>query len=257
MNTIDKPTNKPSDKERATALCNRCKRPFVPVTFGTVEFRVFRSPTCRRCVRKAEREAEQERKRLAALEHEKGWALLCPLEFRLRSEMGGHTDISRMDAEQPEWRTVLRWTFGPRGLLIAGDTGLCKTRAVWRLLRRVWDDTKGRSKIEAITSGQFERQYRAACGGFNHEWFNGLARCSVLFVDDLGKAHWSENAEAQFFDLLDERTRFGRPIIVTTNDTGESWRDRLTPTRGPAIIRRLQDYCEFMELTAHAQSTEP
>lgn len=172
------------------------------------------------------------------------WARLCPLEFRLAGvlEGGGQTELVKMTESSPGWQKILEWTFGRRGLLIRGQTGRCKTRATWRLLRRQFNE---RRSIIALTSAQFDRQCRDAGGTFTlSEWFDRLAAVDVLFLDDLGKAKWTEGTEAQMFDLIDERTREGRPILATTNDSGESLAARLSTDRREPLIRRLRDYCD-------------
>src|SRR5262245_57262499 len=79
------------------------------------------------------------------------WCLLCPFEYRLdgNKEGGGHTRLERMDHENPNWRKVLDWQYGSKGLLIRGETGRLKTRAMWRLIRQLFDQ---RQKIIALTS---------------------------------------------------------------------------------------------------------
>jgi hypothetical protein len=174
------------------------------------------------------------------------WAAICPLEFRLPAERGGKTNLQIMDAKSPGWRGILEWQFGNRGLLIRGESGRCKTRAMWRLIRRLFNE---RRKVIALTSAQFDRQCRDAGGSFNlTAWFDRLAKCDVLFLDDLGKAAWTAGTEAQVFDLIDERTREGRPILCTTNDDGQTLAARLSDNRGDPLIRRLREYCESVVL---------
>lgn len=192
--------------------------------------------------REQELQAREAAERLRNQQREMDWSKLCPLEFRLKSENDGKTDPARMDASQPEWRNMLAWKFGGRGLIVRGVSGRCKTRAVWRLLRKLWDDKKG---IAALTAAQFDRQCRDAAGSFTlTAWFNRLATVDVLFIDDLGKGAWTQSTEAQFFDLLDERTREGRPMIVTCNDDGESLAARLSDDRAEPLVRRLREYCD-------------
>lgn len=170
------------------------------------------------------------------------WVRICPIEFRLPSEAGGKTRLEVMDAASPGWRRILDWKCGQRGLLVRGATGRCKTRGMWRLLRKVFDE---RRKIAVLTSAQFDRQCRDAGGNFTlTPWFNQLATVDVLFLDDLGKARWTEGTEAQIFDLIDQRTREGKPILATTNDDGATLAARLSADRGEPLIRRLRDYCD-------------
>jgi DNA replication protein DnaC len=173
------------------------------------------------------------------------WLAICPYEFRLAKTEGGPTSLSRMDKDVPLWRKVLDWKFPThRGLIIRGQSGRCKTRCMWRLIRRVFEE---RHKIIALTAGQFERQCRDAAGNYTlTSWFNKIASVDVLFLDDIGKANWSANTEANIFDLIDERTREGRPILATLNDSAEELASRLSPGRGVPLVRRLCDYCETL-----------
>jgi len=170
---------------------------------------------------------------------------ICPMEFRTEAE-GGNTSLPRMDSASPEWRKLLHWRFGPRGLLVRGETGRCKTRAMWRVLRSLFD--KGKS-VAAFTSAKFDRDCRDAGGNFTlSKWFDGLVSVDALFIDDLGKAQWTPSTEAQFFDLIDERTRSGFPLLVTTNDDRATLAARISEDRSGPLIRRLAEYCESVVL---------
>jgi DNA replication protein DnaC len=173
------------------------------------------------------------------------WIALCPREFRSRDE-GGFTHLPRMDADAPNWRKVLGWRYGSRGLLVRGESGHCKTRAMWRLLRQLFLE---RRSIVAMTAARFDRECRDAGGNFSlSSWFDRLATVDALFVDDLGKGAWTQATEAQFFDLIDARTREGMPILVTSNDNGQTLANRLSDGRAEPLIRRLRDYCECLVL---------
>lgn len=175
------------------------------------------------------------------------WERLCPWEFRTVEE-GGNTDIAKMDRRQPEWREVLAWSSGRRGLILRSKvSGSCKTRAMWRLLRRLFDI---RVQFIAVTAAEFDRGCRDAGGNFTlSQWFSRLADTDVLFIDDLGKGAWTPHTEGTFFDLVDERTKHGRPILVTTNEDGESLSHMKTKDsidRAGPMVRRLRDYCDVI-----------
>jgi DNA replication protein DnaC len=232
-----------------TAPCRDCREPFDTKVLFINGVEKIRAAVCPACSVKLEQEqrAQEAVARDAALsldqqQREARWAKLCPLEFRLPTESGGNTDLARMDAVQPRWRKLLEWRYCQRGLILRGSTGTCKTRAVWRLLRRLWEEGKS---IQALTAAQFDRQCRDAGGKFTlSEWFDRLARMDALFIDDLGKAQWTPATEAQFFDLVDQRTREGKPMLVTTNDDKDSLTARLSDDRAEPLVRRLCDYCE-------------
>lgn len=234
------------------STCNRCRQPFDAKCFEFAiggSTRRLQVSICSDCESELER-IEQEKlaadeklnRAMKEKQREEAWSHLCPAEFRLRSEAEGNTDIARLELEQPKLKLVLAWKYGPRGLIVRGLTGRCKTRSTWRLMRRLWLEHR---TIIALTSAEFDRECRDAGGQFRlTQWFNRLAFVDVLFIDDLGKGNWSEATEAQWFDLVDKRTREHRPIVVTTQDDGQSLSSRMSLNRGEALIRRLQEYCE-------------
>lgn len=233
----------------ATAVCRICKREFQAKTFLIMSARLTIT-VCPKCGEEMERAAaaQEARRRQREIEdrekaRELFWSAFCPVEFRLPTEAGGKTEIAKLELRQPKLKELMGWS-GNRGLIIRGVTGTCKTRSVWRLARRLWNE---RRSFVVLTPGEFERQFRDAAG--HHvltEWFKTLQAMDVFILDDLGKSPWSPATEAQWFDLVDARTRDDRPIIVTTNDTGETLAARMAPERAEALIRRLRDYCDQM-----------
>ena len=204
---------------------------------------------CEQAIAQEERDsllAAQERRRaLAKQAREEAWSAFCPREYRLVTEDGGATGIAQLEMATPRLKDVLAWKLGPKGLIIRGETGKCKTRAMWRLMRKLWLDDL---RLAALTAGQFDRQCRDAGGNFTlTKWFDGLAKADVFFLDDLGKASWTPATEATWFDLVDERTRDHRPILVTTNDSGQTLAARMSENRAEPLVRRLRDYCQQIE----------
>lgn len=241
----------PQFDEGKPAYCKRCRNQFVSRTMkftsGGIEMSIS-ATVCNACAEAEDREREESRERFRQSEirrlkeaREESWRNLCPVEFRTTNE-GGKTEIARLEQESPKLPKLLEYCFGRRGLIIRGKTRKCKTRSTWRLLRNLWLDKRG---IIALTSAEFDRECRDAAGKFTMtQWFERLARVDMLFIDDLGKAHWTDATEAQWFDLVDRRTREHRPIIITTNEDGESLKSRMTPERAEALIARLRDYCD-------------
>lgn len=223
--------------------CFRCKLEFDAIAMQLEEYGTLMFPRlCKPCF--VEREAEEKERLIneARERFEKRWNGLCPKQYRLKSESDGETDLTKLSDSQPKLCDVLSWGYQSRGLVIRGSTGKGKTRSVWRLLRKQFCAGKG---IVAVTAAEFDRQCRDAGGKFTlTEWFDGLADVDLLFLDDLGKANWTLATEAQWFDLVEHRTRAGKPVIITTNDDGDSLAARMTQDRGEPLIRRLRDYCD-------------
>lgn len=242
--------------ETFQSTCARCRKPFQSkhLKFESagvkMSIAVGICPQCDADIQREEKLAEQHRREQAIVRNararDEAWAKWCPKEFRLISEGEGKTELARLEIDQPKVKELLAWK-GPRGLIIRGVTGTCKTRSMWRLIRRLYVEGK---TVTVLTAAQFDRECRDAGGNFTlTDWFNRLAARDVLVLDDLGKHPWTPATEATWFDLVDERTREDKPIIVTTNDTGDSLASRMAPERAEPLIRRLRDFCEMMIFT--------
>ena len=111
------------------------------------------------------------------------WSELCPRSYRTKSE-GGLTEVERLSEMARAALIRLAGAFSEeKGVLIRGEAGTGKTRVMWRLLRKRFE--KGQT-IQAMTSGEFERNFREASGGHSIKpWFDALAGCDCPFIDDL------------------------------------------------------------------------
>ncbi len=153
------------------------------------------------------------------------------------------TDPARLP--QNQLACILAWKYGPKGMILLGETGLGKSRCAWQLIRRIMVEDEESVKIKWFD-----------CVGFGHElskhyheedaeeWLEDLATCPLVFFDDLGKLKLTERAEVELFGVIERRCSNELPIIATTNDTGDSLAARMTDNRGPAMIRRLREFCQ-------------
>lgn len=144
-------------------------------------------------------------------------------------------------------RRVLNWKMGPRGLMLCGETGKGKTRSAWLLIKRLMT----MDGVEVICydcisfSHEMERHYRDENFDVT-SWLDDMVTADVLFFDDWGKLKLTERVEAELFALLERRCAAEKPTIITTNDTGDTLLSRMTGNRGPALVRRLRDFCEII-----------
>lgn len=188
---------------------------------------------CAECYERGQ--SNQEYYRRQALSRQ--WEEICPLEFRA-------TVISKLP-NMSLYDQAMKWSYGPRGLVLNGSTGKGKSRIGWRLLER--EHYLGRSV--AFMDGSFGLEYasrysKSASGTF--EWLEELSTCKLLLMDDVLKIKLTDSAESAIFSIIEHRTTNCLPIIVTTNDTGDSLLARMSPDRGPAVVRRLREFCDHI-----------
>lgn len=224
-------------------LCATCGQQFQAV-FTTYPglgecFAQLHCLACQETMRLKNEEAERSREAEA---RRKQWAELCPPEFSSIEE-GGETDPNRLRLEQPKFSEALSWRFGKTGLLLIGPSGTCKTRVAWRIVRREFEAGRKVMAMKAHGFGIECVERRTGKGGFLG-WYQSLVRVPLLFIDDLGKGKFTDDVESHFFGLIDERTEHGRPLIITSNSTGNALKARMSEDRGEPIIRRLREYCQ-------------
>ena len=226
---------------KVSATCERCEVPFMACSiFGGMTQRV-----CDPCVLKfREEEAIRVATTNKAARRAARWREMCPPEYRLIAD-GGNTDPERLLRAQPSVARILATPYRSKGILIRGESDVCKTRCMWALLKSYWD--AGHS-VTAFTSGEFERQFRDASGGFTlSEKFYEWCTVDCLFIDDLGKSRWTENTLQTFFDLVEHRTSHCKPMFITTNYDREALTQKFSIGADMAapLIRRLGDNCDL------------
>lgn len=170
---------------------------------------------------------------------EKHFLSLCPKLYQ-------ESAPDRLPASQ--LKEAMEWQYGPRGLILSGETGVGKSRIAWLLLRRILVSDKRNPSFawfDAVGFGHaIGKHYRDEDA---EEWLEDTAKTELLFFDDLGKLKLTERAETELFGLIERRCGAELPIIATTNDTGDSLASRMTDNRGPALIRRLRQFCQIIQ----------
>jgi len=169
------------------------------------------------------------------------WRAICPPLYQA-------TSLDHPLMPPPAKRTsILTWPFGPKGLLVHGQTRRCKTRLLWLLLRRII--AEGHT-VRAVTAHEFAMTCSdAAANGRASEWFRSMTQPDVLFIDDLGKEKLTERVESDLFAVIEHRTSHGRPILTTINaKNGKEMQKKFTPDRGAPIVERLREFCHIVAL---------
>lgn len=173
---------------------------------------------CDQCYEEAKSDAE------TLTKQREWWAEHCPVEFRdeWNPAKGSAKLLSRVLGFDPK---------RGRGLVIHGPTDTGKTRAVWRLLRKLAEEGHEWLFVEAIDllDSIPERAFTVP----------------VLVIDDLGNDALTAQKEVRLLKLLRKRCDWHRPFIVTTQFVGDSLEKRFTETAtAKAVIRRLRKFCD-------------
>ena len=191
---------------------------------------------CGSCVeaeRALEKSNEEKRNQFHRAE---SWKSMCPPIYQ-------ETEIARLSKQAQK---VIDWEYNSKGLMIAGDTGKGKTRAAFLLMHKI--HMQGMS-VEIFHGNSFAHQCAINFGEMNGEkWIAEISRRKVVFFDDLGKFKLTERVEAELFGLIEIRMAHKRPIIATTNLTGDALKGKMTSDRGEPLVRRLRECCEIVLL---------
>lgn len=165
------------------------------------------------------------------------WREATPPEFR---EM----DVAKLP--RPDiWRDIEKHDFlhpTKHSLFLYGTTGTGKTRMAYQVARRaammglhtevftavaLSNEVSKLAKTDMELLGNLEKR---------------LCRCDVLMIDDFGKGSLSERNLSFIFSVLDHRTAFRKPVIITTNESLDSLTSRIGHAEVlQPLFRRLRD----------------
>jgi hypothetical protein len=244
-----------NDQTKVTTICRRCGHTWevIPIVSEFLKAPIVPG-LCQVCERELQRIKQDQLNKQKDLKlqrlfeaREKEWIRICPIEYRLKNESYGKTEIAKLELLNPNLKDILAWNFGARGLIIRSrKSGRGKTRSAWRLLRKQWLDHRS---LACHTAAGFQRKAQDAAGKYQLDaWFDHLASIDILFLDDLGKGNWTENTEAIWFDLVETRTANGRPIIITTNLKGDELTENSRSQTTEFTVRRLREFCDVITL---------
>lgn len=120
-----------------------------------------------------------------------------------------------------------------------------KTRLLFLALKRAHDAGKW---VRVVSHNKFSKVVMDAFMGENRtegvKTLEALRKTGYLMIDDLGKAPSTERADAEMEELVEYRVSHGLPILWSANAGGGWLEARFGPDRGPALVRRLAQFCE-------------
>lgn len=217
-----------------TGTCKTCGKSFEyePIIFfeGT---EVFKYRNCSECDAKEIASNKAIAAQNALEQCHRDWTEICPPLYQ-------QTDITRLP--KASFKSVMDWKFGSQGLNLHGPTGCGKTRSMFQLVKRIiFEDKK---TVQVFFANAFAHECgRKFFDGSGESWLSDLVKLDVLCFDDFGKMKLTERVESELSGLVETRIAHLKPIIVTTNFTGEALTQKMTEDRGAALVRRIREFC--------------
>lgn len=215
-----------------TKVCTECGKEF---TISKGEFKDLE--VCRECSNKRHQEFEAQRERNFNNERSYSWRQICPPLYL-------QSDIQRLIqlTGQEKYEKVLSWEYNPKGLLLNGETGKGKTRLMYLLLKQYhWQ----KKNIVAQLLNDFSIQCQNAfMNGHATDWLRDYYNADILFLDDFGNQRFTDRMEDSLFSIIEHRYSHLKPIMITTNYTGETLKEKISGDRANAMIRRLREFSE-------------
>lgn len=152
------------------------------------------------------------------------WNARCPIEFRkpFSDTLGNNQVLVKVLAFNPR---------GGRGMVIHGATSTGKTRCAWALAKRLTEDSIRWLFLESVD--------------YLDSLPSDALTVPILFLDDLGNDTLRGDREVRLLKLIRTRCQWHRPIVVTSQFSGEALCARFSEdATAQAIVRRLREFCD-------------
>ena len=190
---------------------------------------------CAQCYQEWEKSNEKSNDERLAERRVGRWTSLCPPDYAA-VDRARLPNPSKLDE-------VMKWEYGPLGLVLHGETGTGKTRCGWALLKREVFHDRSIRVLDSMAGLRYAAMYSRDASEVE-KWMRGLIETEILFADDVFKNKLTDSFEGVIFTLIDQRLAHRRPTILTSNDTGETLSGRLTQDRATPLLRRLRESCQ-------------
>ena len=157
-----------------------------------------------------------------------------------------------VDLEYPQesfeaFKSVVSWKMSDQGMYVMGNTRKGKTRAIMELLKRlikvdkvnditlIWmGDLK--DKITDLSTEKKRTQYK---------W--ELKNTNLLVLDDVFNDNMTESLLSFIFSVVDYRLNYKKPIIFSSNLTGDRLRDLGGDKhKASALYQRIKETCNVV-----------
>ena len=228
--------------EIISTICTDCKNRFDAEKIMFNGRQLFAQTICYDCIeeRLAENEVNRDQELLNAKNNE-FWAEV--------PKMYAETDKSRLQSVLVA--AIDGFEYGPRGIGIIGKSGAGKTRTAVQILHKAHLTGKSicflkATKLTMAAQARFhdDDQVKHAA----EIRIRRAYRSQILLLDDLGKGRLPNSAEELLYDIVDERSERGLPIIWTSNAGSKELKEMFSSDRGIPILRRLAEFSDIINL---------
>lgn len=210
------------DNTNKLGICKVCKAVLPSKVIPMGRFGFLPNVCCDSCADKGKDDLERKKQE----ELDKKFAGMIPAEFIAWDPAKGNGPL------QARVNGAFSYT-SRKGIVIHGQSGRCKTRILWQLVKGVASQPEG-------FSWSFLDAFEVATKGLPAE----AERADFLFIDDLGNEPTGTKWETSFLHLVRKRCDWHRPIFVTTQLTGAQFKQRyFNGSAAAAILRRFSERC--------------
>lgn len=246
-----------SSAEGLTYTCPDCGETVKPISIEVFGQPRYIGAKCE-CV--FEREAQEEARRKEAERQERIERLFSLADLGPRfAECTFETWVERKGSERcHELALEYAENFGEHygrgeGLLLMGEPGNGKTHLAAAIVNQLVP--KGKTcvfrSVPALLK-KLQETYRDGSKVTESEVLAILQEADLLVLDDLGSEKVTEWAESTLYYIVDERYRWKKPLVVTTNCRLEVLEERI----GTRTIDRLLEMCVLVENRATSYRRE-
>lgn len=158
------------------------------------------------------------------------------------------TDIRHASLDPAAVKAIQEWDF-KKGIGLIGDTGKGKTRLLFHAMLRAYDkgiegDSISHNGFSVLIMDAFSGEEKKGA----RKRLDNISESDLLLIDDVGKAPRTERADAEFEELIEFRVSHELPILWSANAGGKWLENRFGEDRGPALVRRLAQFCNCITL---------
>ena len=148
------------------------------------------------------------------------------------------TDPKRLSLKA---QSLIDYEYSPKGLAIWGRSGTGKTRVAWLIVNRWIADGK---KVACFDALSFSHGVDLQFGnGDGPEWISAICKHDAVFFDDIDKCKFTERVASELFCLVERFAADEKPLIITSNTSGDAFERRFPEHIGGALRRRLREFC--------------